>query len=167
MKPVRRREQGIILFVAVLLLAIMGALAIASLDTASRDRQAAGYYNRSNAALFAADAGVAEAISLIKADPYNCPSVIPFATQGAPVLLGDTTAYAEYTGQPAYYGDPAAVNAVECIRIRAKAGSGMSRAGSLKPKVAEWRIFVVGESPDGSRARIEVLHEEELLASGT
>ena len=42
----RRREQGVVMFITVLLLAMMGGLGLAALDTAARDRDTAGYYNR-------------------------------------------------------------------------------------------------------------------------
>jgi hypothetical protein len=153
-----------VLFIAVLVLALMGALAVASIDTASRDRQAAGYYNRSNNALFAADAGVAHAIALIKADGSSgCPKTIAFATQGTPALLGDTTTYMKYGDQPKYYGLPAAgANAIQCTGYRNK-GGGMSRIGSRPPaRYAQWMVQIVGESADGSQSRLEVLHEEEV-----
>ena len=164
MRRERKRERGMVLFIAVLILALMGALAVSSIDTASRDRQAAGYYNRSNNALFAADAGVAHAIGLIKATgSAGCPKTIAFATQTTPTLLGDSTTYAKYGDQPKYYGLPSAgTNAIQCTGYRNK-GGGMSRVGSRPPaRYAQWLIQLVGESPDGSQSRLEVLHEEEV-----
>ena len=158
-----RRDSGVILFVAVLVLALMGALAIASLDSATRDQQAAGFYNRSNTSLFAAEAGVAAAKSLIT-NTSPCPGTIPFVTQGAPGLVGDTASWASYGAQPRYYGDPTAANAIECVALRTKAGGSMS---VTKPEVvADWRIYVVGESPDGSRTRLEVMHEVGTAGGG-
>ena len=54
-----------------------------------------------------------------------------------------------------------ATQAFENVRVA------LAAAGATFADVVMSRIFVVGESPDGSRARIEVLHEEELLASGS
>lgn len=159
----RRQKRGVILFVAVLLLALMGAMAIASLDSATRDQQAAGYYNRSNTSLFAAEAGIAAAKALIT-NTTPCPGTIPFVTQGAPGLVGDAASWAVYGGQPRYYGDPVVANAIECVALRTKAGGSMS---VVKPEVvADWRIYVVGESPDGSRTRLEVMHEVGTAGAG-
>jgi hypothetical protein len=165
-KKVRRREQGVILFVAVLILALMGALAIASLESASRDQQAAGYYNRSNTALFAAEAGVAAAIAMIEQPTKPaCPGVIAFSTLGLPSYIGDATMWLSFGGQPKYYGDPAVANAVQCVGTRTRPGGSMSVTGGSEI-VEDWRIYVVGESPDGSRARVEVMHEVIAGAAG-
>ena len=161
-----RRKRGMILFISVLLLALMGALAIAALDTSTRDRQAAGFYNRSNNALFAADAGVAAAVSMIKqVGAATCPGTVAFSTQAAPTYLGDTATYAGFGARPRYYGDPSAPNGqpVVCAGTYSKGGS-MTRVGSQRPavQVAAWWIYVVGESPDGSRSRIQVMKEFEI-----
>lgn len=164
MRIAHRREEGVVLFIAVLLLALMGALGIAALDSASRDQQSAGYYNRSNTALFAAEAGVAAAKAIVKAsmaaNPNDCPTVKPFPNSGNAALLGDATLYAAQGALPRYYGDPAAANAVECLGY---AQMGMSRVGSqTQQRAAMWKIAVVGESPDGSRVRLEVMHLERI-----
>ena len=52
-----RRERGSALLVAMLMLALMGIIGIASLETVTRDRQVAGYGNLAQSALYAADAG--------------------------------------------------------------------------------------------------------------
>jgi hypothetical protein len=159
MKPLRRREQGVILFVAVLMLALMGALAISSLDSATRDQQSAGYYNRSNTALFAAEAGVAAAKAQIIAGACACPCVLPFApTQASPSYVGDTAAWAPFGGLPSYYGDPLAANAVECVGKRKK-GGGSLNIGSASQWLGQWQIRVTGQSPDGSLSRLEVMYE--------
>ena len=111
MGPVRRREQGVVMFVTVLLLVLMGALGLAALDAASRDRDAAGYYNRENAAFYAAEAGVSHARALIRG--VGSTDELPaFPTQGAPQTLGDTSMYPAGGGSPLpfYYGDPAVPN---------------------------------------------------------
>jgi hypothetical protein len=166
MRNEHRRERGMILFVAVLLLALMGAMAISGLDSAARDQQAAGYYNRSNTALFAAEAGVQAAVALVDQNATTpCPGTLAFATQGSPVLLGDTPTWLQYGGQPRYYGDPTAgANAIACVATRQRAGGSMSVLAT--ETVADWRIYVVGESPDGSRARLEVMHEVVMPGGG-
>jgi hypothetical protein len=157
----QRREEGVILFVAVMLLALMGALGIAALDSASTDRQAAGYYNRSNTALFAAEAGVARAKALIENVRTTvgfsafCPGVIPFPGPGNKVSLGDTSTYLKQGAQPRFYGDPAVANALECTSVET-IGLGRRGAQSGATKSAPFLISVIGESPDGSRVRLQV-----------
>jgi hypothetical protein len=163
---IRRRERGVVLFVSVLMLALMGALGIAALDSASVDRQAAGFYNRSNTALFAAEAGVARARDLI-ADARKtvgfgfCPGTLPFPNQGAKVLIGDAALFATQGAQPRFYGDP---NVADAIRCEAVETIGLSRRGAQTgaTKAAPFLISVVGESPDGSRVRLQVYHREEF-----
>ena len=63
----RKRESGAALLVAVLLLAMLGVIGLASMETVTRDRQVAGFQNRARVALYAADAGVANAVGIIRA----------------------------------------------------------------------------------------------------
>jgi hypothetical protein len=156
----RRRQQGIILFVAVLMLALMGALAISSLDSAARDQQAAGYYNRSNTALFAAEAGVSAAKAHIMTNACACPCVLPWTpTTASPVYIGDTTAWSAFGGLPRYYGDPLAANSIECVGKRKKGGGSLNVGTGTTQWLGQWQIRVVGQSPDGSLSRLEVMHE--------
>lgn len=62
----RRHESGAALLVAMLLLALMGVIGLASLDTVMRDRQVAGYTSRAQSALYAADAGVAHGLDILR-----------------------------------------------------------------------------------------------------
>jgi len=61
-----RRERGSALLVAMLMLALMGIIGIASLETVARDRQVAGFGNLAQSALYAADAGIAESLDLLR-----------------------------------------------------------------------------------------------------
>jgi hypothetical protein len=156
----RHRQQGIILFVAVLMLALMGALAISSLDSAARDQQSAGYYNRSNTALFAAEAGVSAAKAHIISNACACPCVLPWAPSTAsPVYVGDTSAWSYFGGLPRYYADPLATNPIECVGKRKMAGGSLNIGTSTAQWLGQWQIRVVGQSPDGSLSRLEVMYE--------
>jgi hypothetical protein len=157
-----KRKEGMILFVSVLILALMGALAIASLDTVNNERQSAGFQNRSNTAMFAAEAGVAAAVAAIEASHKagsSCLPSLPFASVGSPVAVGDTSSWSIYGGPPRYYGftDPSVPNSVTCVGLRSRNGGNMSVTAT--ETIADWRINVVGVSSDGSRAHLEVMHE--------
>ena len=62
----RRHEAGAALLIAMLLLAMLGVIGLASMETVTRDRQVAGFQNRGRAALYAAEAGVAHATGIIR-----------------------------------------------------------------------------------------------------
>lgn len=160
-----RRESGSALFIAVMMLVLMGALGIVALDSVTTDRQVAGLQNRAVAAFYTAEAALAEARSLVE-EVGSRSSTPTFHTQGTAYLLGDTALYAREGDQPKYYGDPAFADPIRWI---GDSGGGMS-GGNLqvgKQKLMEtlWQINVVGESPNGARSRVEVV-EVKVLSQG-
>lgn len=140
MGPVRRREQGVVMFVTVLLLVLMGALGLAALDAASRDRDAAGYYNRENAAFYAAEAGVSHARALGRG--------------GSPL--------------PFYYGDPAVPNPIRSDGDSAgQYSEGMNlQSKGAKAMATLWTINVKGETADGASSRIEAKEVKFIFGGG-
>jgi hypothetical protein len=56
---IEKREQGVALLVAVMMLSIMGLIGLSSMESVMRDRQVAGFQSRARSALYAADGGVA------------------------------------------------------------------------------------------------------------
>lgn len=147
------------LLVTALLLVLMGALVLASLDVVTREQQVAGFHKRSVTAFYAAEAGAAEARRLVRS--VGARSATP-ALAGA--SLGDSTVYEH--GQPSYSGDPDAANPIRWIKdgtIYAQGGN--LRMGGQKFVKTLWQINVVGRAPGGSRARIEVV-ESKILSKG-
>ena len=59
-------QEGAALFVAVLVLALMGALGIMAFNTVLVDRQVAGFQNRAKTSFYAAEAAAAEGRSLVR-----------------------------------------------------------------------------------------------------
>ena len=119
--PSRKHEGGAALLIAMLILAFMGVIGLASLDTVTRDRQVAGFQSRAQTALYAAEAGVAFGIGLIRRDAqslasggeaalhaYNPSSTTPgpaeFPNSAAPQTLGAADFPAP--GPPRFYMDP-------------------------------------------------------------
>ena len=162
------------MFITVLLLALMGGLGLAALDAATRDRDAAGYYNRENAAFYAAEAGVAHARAIVRG--VGSTDELPaFPTEAAPQTLGDTSLYSNWIGasttgntQPVYYGDPAVANP---IRSDGESAGQYSEGMNLQSKGAKaiatlWQINVKGEIPDGSSARIEAKEVKFIFGGG-
>jgi hypothetical protein len=159
-----RREGGSALFVAVMMLVLMGFLGLAALDRVTRDEQVAGFQNRARSAFYAAEAGVAAARSLVS-DPnqvYDRTATPAFPDQATPRQVGDVALYdREGGGLPEYYGDPAVAPKPPIRWAKDGKGGGafgmnlQANQGGLKETL--WMINVVGESPDGSRSRVEVL----------
>lgn len=156
MQRERRREQGVVMFITVLLLAMMGGLGLAALDTATRDRDTAGYYNREASAFYAADAGVQHARAIVKTlnSPYD---PVNFPTQAAPQDIGDSSLYYQNLAGggslPSYYGDPAFAAGLRQEGMAQGLCEGMNMQRQPLPTL--WSINVVGRGPDGATARIE------------
>ena len=161
----RRREEGLALIITVLMLLLMTGIAIAALETVTIDRQVAGLQNRSRGAFYAGEAAVAEARSLVR--NIGSRSALPsFYDQSTPKVLGDLSLYDREGKQPRFYGDPAFPDAIRYAGESAGGGEGMNlsvRGQRLSSTL--WQINVIGESPDGSQSRLEVV-EAKVLTSG-
>jgi len=156
------------LFVTIMMLVFMTAIAFASLETVARDREVAGLQNRSRNAFYAAEAAVAEARSLIR-NVGNRAVVPAFHDVNNPRLLADLTLYDREANQPRYYGDP---NFTPPIRYVGEAGGGTGSSEGFSLSVAGqrlastlWQINVTGEAPGGSQVRLEVA-EVKVMAAG-
>jgi hypothetical protein len=178
----RRRERGSALFIAVMMLTLMGFLGLAALDRVTRDEQVAGYQNRARTAFYAAEAGIAEGRRIVRYevagdDKNETPA---FPQEALPRPLGDAGLFDREGGNlPRYFGDPSAElakercdrNAAVAICFARKGGDksinlgGNKQQGKSKPEIGLWHIGVVGESPDGSRARLAVLESKLMMLS--
>jgi hypothetical protein len=147
-RPDPRGEQGSALFVAVMLMVLMGLIGFAALDTVTKDQQVAGFLNRKALALYAAEAGVAEALNTL-------------AETGTPDVtttnLADTTTYPH--GQPSYELDPTVASSEQVKYLGQGAAEGMNLMqddGGPTFVVNYYRVRVQGNAPGGSVARLEV-----------
>lgn len=147
-----RREKGAALLVSMMMLVLMGMLGLASLDSVMRDRQIAGYTSRARSALYAADAGVAAALDMVRTatlptalTPGDCIAAVlpttnlPNGTTYAP----DTTA-ATNTVCMLASADP-------CSELDAsiEVGAGATFLYTL------WDMRVQGQTADGAVARVQ------------
>lgn len=171
-RRVRRGEEGAAMFVAVLLLVLMGAMGLAAVDMAGRDRQAAGFQNRTRSAFYAAEAGAAHARSLIRT--VGSRGETPPLPQTNLGDLGAGNLYDRETQLPQYYGDPAFADPIRYARDGTVAGGMNLQEGGTQFVNTLWQINVVGQSPSAiggsfeqraSTARVEVV-ETKVLASG-
>ena len=161
----RRRETGSALFVAVMMLMLMGGLGLAALDTVTRDRQVAGFQSRGKNAFYAADAAGAAARNQVRSVGSRSDKPA-FPTQGAPQTLGDSTVYDREATLPRYYGDPAVTDPIRYIRDGTPYMSGGNlKVGGQKLVHTLWQANVVGESAAGGATRIELM-ETKILSSG-
>lgn len=161
----RRREEGLGLLVTVLLLVLMGGLAVAALDTVSRDGEVAGLQNRSRSSFYAAEAAVSEARAAVRG--VSIRSALPaFSTTAAPTFLGDTALYDREGTRPQFYADPDYADPIRYTGESQGAQDGFNLSVSgQKLSNTLWQINVIGESADGSPTKMEVV-EVKVMAKG-
>jgi hypothetical protein len=168
MRVSKRTESGSALFVAVMMLVLMGFLGLAALDRVGRDEQVAGFQNRARTAFYAAEAGSAEGRRLIATSNSLDDTWVPtFHDESTPRELGDTALYDREEGAlPSYYGDPLVDDPIVFVKGTKKFMEGSNAANPLLFE-AWWRINVVGESPDGSVSRMETMVIRPMAPSGS
>jgi hypothetical protein len=169
-----RRESGTALVVAVLLLAMLGVIGLASMETVTRDRQVAGFQNRGRVALYAADAGVAHAIGIIRTqaqllapggeaalESFN-PAFPGKGVDAVQALGSDFPA----PGSPSYGMDPDASDPTDlaapaqAIRYIGKGSAcpGWIMSGGVADvqwREALWDVRVIGTAPGGGDVTIQ------------
>jgi Tfp pilus assembly protein PilX len=180
-KASSRRERGSALFIAVMMLTLMGFLGLAALDRVTRDEQVAGYQNRARTAFYAAEAGIAEGRRIVRFVVEAQTDLPNFPTQAVPRTLGDSVLFDREGGNlPRYFGDPndalasercgvAAATAICFAKKGVSGGAGLGmnlHVGQATIDEALWHIGVVGESPDGSRSRVSVLESKVMTLGG-
>jgi len=144
--PDRRREAGSALLVTVMLLVMLGLVGLAALNTTTRDQQVAGFQNRKRIALYAAEAGISEALETLTTT--QTPSVTTTS-------IGDTTLYPH--GRPLYRPDPSVPNAVENLGTAPFPGMALNIGAGGTPtyQMNYWRVHVEGLAAGGSRTRLQ------------
>jgi hypothetical protein len=164
----KRAERGSALFVAVMMLVLMGFLGLAALERVGRDEQVAGFQNRARNAFYAAEAGSAEGRRLVAtSDSLNEDWKPAFHDEATPRELGDVALYDREEGAlPRYYGDPLVGDPIEFVKGTKKFMEGSNAANPLLFE-AWWRINVVGESPDGSLSRMETMVIRPMAPGGS
>lgn len=146
-----RREGGAALLVAMLFAVLMGLIGFASLDTVMRDRQSAGFQNLSHSALYAADAGIAEGLNILRSEivgnalvPNDClDTTLPTTS------LGDGVSYR---------ADPNATPNEICMLASAEPcaefDSSIEQGQAIYLNTV-WNIRVEGAAPGGATAHLQ------------
>ncbi len=150
--------------VTMLVLALVAIVGLASMETVTRDRQVAGYQSRSRAALYAAEAGIATALSIIRRDSQW------LADGGTAALANFTPGFPDASNKrllgsdpnpPSFHGDPSATKPIRYVGSGDPCWSGSGSAvmsqelGSVQWRDALWDVRVVGEAVGGTGTQIQ------------
>ncbi len=144
----RRMQAGSALLVTVMLLLMLGLVGLAALNTTTRDQQVAGFQNRKRIALYAADAGISDALQ--KLTTTQTPTLVQTS-------IGDTTLYPH--GRPLYQLDTSVADPIEDLGTAPFPGMGLNigQGGVPTYQMDYWRVRVEGLAAGGSRARVEAV----------
>jgi hypothetical protein len=144
----KRRKSGSALLVTVMLLLMLGLVGLAALNTTTRDQQVAGFQNRKRIALYAADAGVSDALA--KLTTTGTPSLVQTS-------IGDASIYPH--GPPLYRPDPNAADPIKDLGTAPFPGMGLNigQGGVPTYQMDYWRVSVEGLAAAGTRARVEAV----------
>ena len=149
----KKHESGAALLVAMLMLVLMGMIGLASLNTVMRTRQTTGFQNLAQSALYAADAGVADSLDILRTEVV-----------GAALAPGDCLATtlpdADLGSGRSYEADPDSgqicmlASATPCAELDASIEVG-------QPIFLDtvWNIRVQGNAPGGASSRVQATAE--------
>ena len=149
----RRAEGGSALLITMVILVLLGIIGLAGLNTVMRDRQSAGFSNRTSLALYAAEAGLAAGQQLVAASTTGGTAPMLPACMAATQVGGAMDFVA---GNPTYCGDPRAMDPIEQVGTFQDVASGDNLAlqgGRFHNSL--WSIRVQGQVPGGGRARVQ------------
>lgn len=153
----RRRQAGSALLVCLLLMAMLGLIGMASLETVTMDRRVGGFQSRSNAALYAAEAGVARAMrTLSDANlPAGAAALEGFLPALATTPVGDASQHPG--GAPTFAADDSVANPISYLGAGGPCEEwGTSiEVGGAAYLYSLWDIRVQGETPDGAKKRLQ------------
>lgn len=146
-----RYERGAALLVTMLLLALLGVVGLASMDTVVRDRQAAGHMRASQTAFYAADAAVAESLELLRTEIVS--SVIsPGDCLGPSIPSGDLSNGVSYGADPTAATDQVCMTgfAEDCDELVSSA-----EVGGTAFRYTVWNFRTQGTGVGGAVSRIQ------------
>lgn len=151
MMDLRKHQRGSALLIVMLVMAMMGIIGFAALESVTRDQRVAGFLKRKKIAFFAAEAGVSSALHALRIneDPTF-----------APATVGNTSWFEQ--GLPTYELDADAGASSTNLGTGALPGMNMQIGQNGVPKftIRYWEVNVKGEATGGTISRIQ-------FASGT
>lgn len=160
----RKGEEGVALLIAILMLIIFGAMAVAAMDTVTRDRQIAGIHSQANLSFQAAEAGVNAGLAALRNPaggwPTNAAALASFSPALPNIALGLPADYPE--GQPSYVADPDAPAPIQYLGVGGacpdwEVSIDVTNIGSGGITILEtlFDIRVQGQTQTGARKRVE------------
>jgi Tfp pilus assembly protein PilX len=147
MMDLRKHQQGSALLIVMIVMAMMGIIGFAALESVTRDQRVAGFLKRKKIAFFAAEAGVASALYALK-------------TNGNPTFAQATvgsTSWFEH-GLPTYSMDTSGGAASTHLGPGKLEGYNMQlgQGGATQFSLEIWEVNVIGEAIGGTISRIQI-----------
>lgn len=148
-----RRERGSALLISMMLMAGMALIGLASLDTVMRDRQVAGFSGLATTAMYAADAGLAESLEIVRTEVVS-----------AALTAGDcmTTPVPTNTlpNGTSYGPDPTSgTNQICMLAVGDPCLDSSIELGQPIYLYTTWNIRTQGSAPAGATARLQATAE--------
>lgn len=150
-----KREGGAALLLAMMMLVMMGMIGLASLDTVMRDRQATGFQNQAQAALYAADSGIADSLDILRTEIVGA-ALAPGDCLAA--TLPDTS----LAGGRSYEADPTAATDEMCMLASAEPCAELDASIEMGQPIflyTVWNVRVQGNAPGGAVSRLQATAE--------
>ncbi len=141
--PERRREEGVALFLTVLILMLVGAIAIAAIEFSGEELKSGSRSRASARALFAADAGIDFALNRLGQSP---PNLAPFNITLPNGVIVESRSRDDTTPQPIAPAGTGPAPAGYSINL----GSGSGFSSEL------YLVNVTATSPGGTATELEV-----------
>jgi len=157
MMDLHKNQRGSALLIVMLVMAMMGIIGFAALESVTRDQRVAGFLKRKKIAFFAAEAGVSSALYALK-------------TNGNPTFSQATvgsTSWFEH-GLPTYSMDTSGGASSAYLGPGKLEGYNMQtiQGGTTKFTLQVWEVNVIGEAIGGTVSRIQIANGT-LEASGS
>jgi len=147
MMDLRKHQRGSALLIVMLVMAMMGIIGFAALESVTRDQRVAGFLKRKKIAFFAAEAGVSSALYALRTngDPTFAQSTVGSTSwfqHGLPTFSMDSSGGAAST--------PLGPGKLEGYNMQLKQG-GVTQFG-----LELWEVNVKGEAIGGTISRIQI-----------
>jgi len=148
-----RHEKGAALLVTMLLLSLMAVIGMASLDTVTRDRQAAGHLGLAQAAFYAADAALSESLDLLRTEVLS-PVIGPGDCLSAVVPTGSLANGSSYGPDPNAATDEICMVSIaeDCDELVSS-----SEIGGTVFRYTLWNVPTQGVGVGGATTRVQAM----------
>ena len=147
MMDLRKHQRGSALLIVMIVMAMMGIIGFAALESVTRDQRVAGFLKRKKIAFFAAEAGVSSALYALR-------------TNGDPTFAQSTVGSTSWFqhGLPTYSMDSSGGAASKPLGPGKLEGFNMAlkKDGVTQFGLELWEVNVKGEAIGGTISRIQI-----------